>query len=100
MSADNLSRTETGDYGPPADEVIERLAEVLEADPLELLRVAGWEASGDTFEARVLSELKAIRSGLERLEEAVSARARLVRLTGPRTRDAYVTLVRSPPKGA
>jgi transcriptional regulator with XRE-family HTH domain len=72
MSAGNLSRIETGDYGPPSDEVIGRLAEVLEADPLELLRVAGREASGKVFEQRVLAELAAIRSGLERLEAAVA----------------------------
>lgn len=75
MSAGNLSRLETGDYGPPADEVIERLAEVLDADPVELLRVAGREVSGDAFEARVLSELAAIRSGLERLETTLRAQA-------------------------
>lgn len=71
MSAGNLSRIETGDYGPPSDEVIERLAEVLEADAVELLRAAGREAGGHAFEQRVLAELAAIRSGLERLETAV-----------------------------
>ncbi len=72
MSAGHLSRLETGDYGPPGDEVIERLAEVLKVDPLELLRVAGREAISQNFEAQVLAELRRIRSGLERLEAAVA----------------------------
>jgi transcriptional regulator with XRE-family HTH domain len=71
MSPGHLSRIETGDYGPPSDEVIERLAEVLEADRLELLRIAGREAGSGAFEAKVLAELRAIRTGLERLEKAV-----------------------------
>jgi transcriptional regulator with XRE-family HTH domain len=71
MSPGNLSRIETGDYGPPSDEVIERLAAVLDADETELLRVAGREASSSAFEQRVLSELAAIRSGLDRLERAI-----------------------------
>lgn len=71
MSPGNLSRIETGDYGPPSDEVIERLADVLDADPLELLRVAGREAGTGAFEQRVLAELAAIRSGLGRLERAI-----------------------------
>lgn len=74
MSPGNLSRIETGGYGPPGDEVIERLADVLEADQLELLRVAGREASGSAFEQRVLAELAAIRSGLARLEASVGGR--------------------------
>jgi transcriptional regulator with XRE-family HTH domain len=73
MSAANLSRIETGDYGPPSDEVIERLAQVLGADPLELLRLAGREAGSGAFEQRVLAELAAIRSGLDRLSTVVSA---------------------------
>lgn len=73
MSPGNLSRIETGDYGPPSDEVIERLAEVLEADPLELLRVAGREAGSEAFEQRVLAELAAIRGGIERIEAALAS---------------------------
>jgi transcriptional regulator with XRE-family HTH domain len=72
MSAANLSRIETGDYGPPSDEVIERLAQVLDADPLELLGVAGRQAGTAAFEQRVLSELAAIRNGLERLTAALT----------------------------
>jgi transcriptional regulator with XRE-family HTH domain len=74
MSPGNLSRIETGDYGPPSDEVIERLADVLDADPLELLRMAGREAGSGPFEQRVLAELAAIRSGLERLEAAAGGK--------------------------
>jgi transcriptional regulator with XRE-family HTH domain len=71
MSPGNLSRIETGDYGPPSDEVIERLADVLGADRLELLRIAGREASGSAFEQRVLAELTAIRREVEEVKAAV-----------------------------
>jgi len=76
MSAGHLSRLETGDYGPPSDEVIERLAAVLKADPLELLRIAGREVSSRSFEQRVLAELRTIRSGIERLDSAMTALSR------------------------
>jgi transcriptional regulator with XRE-family HTH domain len=76
MSPGHLSRIETGDYGPPSDEVIERMAEVLEVHPLELLRIAGREAGSSAFEQRVLSELAAIRNGIERLEQAVKPASR------------------------
>jgi transcriptional regulator with XRE-family HTH domain len=74
MSAANLSRIETGDYGPPSDEVIERLATVLDTDPLELLRIAGRQAGTSAFEQRVLAELAAIRSGLDQLSEALGTK--------------------------
>ncbi len=74
MSPGHLSRVEVGDYGPPGDEVIERLAEVLSADRLELMRIAGREAGSGAFEQRVLSELAAIRSGMERIEASVAGR--------------------------
>lgn len=74
MSAGHLSRIETGDYDPPSDEVIERMAEALEADPLELLRIAGREPGGSAFEQRVLDELAAIRSSLERVVAALAGK--------------------------
>jgi transcriptional regulator with XRE-family HTH domain len=64
MSAGHLSRIETGDYGPPSDEVIERLAVALEVDLLDLLKIAGRDPGRHTFEAKVLSELQAIRADL------------------------------------
>jgi transcriptional regulator with XRE-family HTH domain len=76
MSPGHLSRIETGDYGPPSDEVIERLAEVLDADRLELMRIAGREAGSSAFEQRVLGELAAIRSGLDRLAASVDGRGK------------------------
>ncbi|HYM46637.1 MAG TPA: helix-turn-helix transcriptional regulator [Solirubrobacteraceae bacterium] len=76
MSPGHLSRIETGDYGPPSDEVIERLAEVLEADTLELLRIAGRETGSDAFQQRVLAELAEIRTDIARLERAVTPRRR------------------------
>jgi transcriptional regulator with XRE-family HTH domain len=60
MSASNLSRIELGSQGPPADEIIERIGEALEADPSELLRAAGRYATGQTFEAMVLARLDAL----------------------------------------
>jgi transcriptional regulator with XRE-family HTH domain len=72
MSAGHLSRLETGDYGPPSDEVIERLAVVLKTDPVELLRIAGREVGNRSFEQHVLAELRLIRSGIERLEAAAA----------------------------
>lgn len=71
MSAGHLSRLETGDYGPPSDEVIERLAEVLDADRSDLLRIAGRDIGSRTFEQQVLTELRAIHSGIQRLERAI-----------------------------
>src|SRR5579884_3625102 len=38
MSASNLSRIELGAQGPPADEVIERIATALDAESTDLLR--------------------------------------------------------------
>jgi transcriptional regulator with XRE-family HTH domain len=49
MSASNLSRIELGAQGPPADEIIERIGQALDADPAELLRAAGRYATGTTF---------------------------------------------------
>jgi transcriptional regulator with XRE-family HTH domain len=72
MSAGNLSRLETGEYGPPSDEVIERLADVLETDLMDLLRVAGREAGSSVFEQRVLAELAAIRNDLDRMERVLA----------------------------
>ncbi|MGA8364796.1 MAG: helix-turn-helix transcriptional regulator [Solirubrobacteraceae bacterium] len=71
MSPGNLSRIETGDYGPPSDEVIERLADVLGTDRLELLRVAGREAGSGAFEQRVLAELAVIRRDLHEVKAAI-----------------------------
>ncbi len=59
MSAGHLSRLETGDYGPPSDEVIERLAVELKTDPVELLRIAGREVGSRSFEQHVLADAAA-----------------------------------------
>ncbi len=60
MSASNLSRIELGVQGPPPDEIIERIAHALDADPAELLRAAGRYATGKTFEETVLARLDAL----------------------------------------
>lgn len=76
MSAGNLSRIENGEQGPPPPEIIERLAAALDADPEELLAVAGRSRNRDHFEQLVLSELRdlraEVRAGFERMESALT----------------------------
>src|SRR5436190_21206629 len=60
MSASNLSRLELGSQGPPADEVIERIAKALDADAGELLQAAGRLDDGQAFEQVVLERLEVI----------------------------------------
>lgn len=76
MSASNLSRLELGSQGPPADEVIERIAKALDNDPSELLHVAGRVGGGDSFERAVLERLEAIGRDVREVKEAVFARER------------------------
>jgi transcriptional regulator with XRE-family HTH domain len=74
MSAANLSRVENGDQGPPSDETIERLARALEADPDELLTLAG-RATAPASPDRLLREIRALRAevrdGFARVEAAL-----------------------------
>ncbi len=62
MSPGNLSRLENGEHGPPSDEVITALAETLEADVDELLKLAGRDIGGASFERQMLAELARLRS--------------------------------------
>jgi len=71
MSAGNLSRLENGEHGPPSDEVIIKLAELLDADSAELLRLAGRDIGGASFERQVLSELRNLRRDMQIVKEAV-----------------------------
>jgi transcriptional regulator with XRE-family HTH domain len=74
MSGANLSRVENGEQGPPADEVIERLAHALEADPAELLALAGRSptAAGSERLLRELHQLRAeVKDGFARVEAAI-----------------------------
>jgi len=71
MSASNLSRVELGSQGPPADEVIERIAAALEADPGELLGAAGRASGGQSFEEAVLDRLDAIGRDVRDVKKAV-----------------------------
>jgi transcriptional regulator with XRE-family HTH domain len=77
MSPGNLSRLENGETGPPADEVIAKLAVILDMDASELFRLAGRDVGGTSFEQQVLGELERMRpemrTGFERLEAAVAA---------------------------
>lgn len=72
MSQANLSRVELGDHAPPSDAVLLRIAEVLELDPRALLRAAGRQAAGVTFEAVVLDRLDMLQAGLDELRTAVA----------------------------
>jgi transcriptional regulator with XRE-family HTH domain len=71
MSQAHLSRIELGDHAPPSDAVLLRIAEVLALDPRELLRAAGRQAAGVTFEALVLARLDQLGTDLDELREAV-----------------------------
>jgi len=75
MSPGNLSRLENGEHGPPPDEVIAKLAQLLDLDPIELFRLAGRDVGGSSFEAQVLAELQQLRrdmrAGFKRLDAAI-----------------------------
>jgi transcriptional regulator with XRE-family HTH domain len=73
MSASNLSRLELGSQGPPADEVIEQIAQALEVDKGDLLRAAGRTVGGASFEQIVLDRLDAICRDLVEVKKAVVA---------------------------
>jgi transcriptional regulator with XRE-family HTH domain len=86
MSPGNLSRLENGEHGPPADEVIAKLASILDIDMGELFKLAGRDVGGASFEGQVLSELHRLRqdlhaghrdmqAGFDRLDAAVAALA-------------------------
>lgn len=79
MSPGNLSRLENGEHGPPADEVITKLAAILDIDVADLFKLAGRDVGGASFEGQVLSELQRLRremhAGFERLDAAVAALA-------------------------
>jgi transcriptional regulator with XRE-family HTH domain len=68
MSASNLSRLELGAQGPPADEVIERIASALNTDPGELLRAAGRSPTGQSFEEAVLYQLNDLRREMRQVK--------------------------------
>jgi transcriptional regulator with XRE-family HTH domain len=74
MSASNLSRVELGSQGPPADEVIERIAKALDANAAELLQAAGRVTEGESFERAVLERLDAIGRDVREVKEAVVPR--------------------------
>lgn len=77
MSPGNLSRLENGEHGPPADEVIGKLAAILDVDVAELYKLAGRDVGGASFEQQVLSELQRLRRemrvGFDRLDDSVAA---------------------------
>lgn len=74
MSQSNLSRIEAGDQGPPADEVIGPLAQALGIPAHELLRAAGRQPSGQSFEQTVLDQLDGIRKDLDSLRNGLASR--------------------------
>jgi transcriptional regulator with XRE-family HTH domain len=87
MSPGNLSRLENGEHGPPPDEVITKLADILDMDVGELFKLAGRDVGGASFEGQVLSELQRLRrdvaaarhdmqAGFERLSAALAELAK------------------------
>lgn len=70
MSSSNLSRLETGGQGPPADEVIERIAAALEVSASELLQAAG-RSGNKSFEENVLKKLDEIGQDVREIKKAV-----------------------------
>jgi transcriptional regulator with XRE-family HTH domain len=86
LSQSALARLENGDtQSPPPDETIIRLAAALNADVRQLLRVAGRQSSGQSFEAAVLDQLKAVQNELTAVRrEMAAARQTLARLEGKR----------------
>lgn len=81
LSQAHLSRLEAGEHAPPNDDVIIRMAHALDTDPRVLLRAAGRQAAGDTFEELVLDRLDALSASVEQLRVAV---ARIEQATGRR----------------
>lgn len=81
MSASNLSRLELGTQGPPADEVIERIASALDADAAELLHAAGRTTNGQTFEEAVLSRLDSISRDVREVKAVISQTLRKSQVT-------------------
>ncbi len=76
MSDGNLSRIENGLQGPPNDQTIEQLAKILQADPIELLELAGRTFTTSTFDTlrEELSELREIvEQGLAQLANQASS---------------------------
>ncbi len=76
LSGSSQSRLESGKYAPPSDERIALYAKALEADYVDLMRVAGRELDPASFQQRVLADLKQLRSelrvGFERLEARIA----------------------------
>jgi transcriptional regulator with XRE-family HTH domain len=72
MSASNLSRLELGSQGPPADEVIERIARALSTDPGELLQAAGRIGGNQPFEQVVLEQLDALGREVREVRKAIA----------------------------
>ena len=73
MSQPHLSRIELGRHAPPSDEIIVRAAKLLDIDPRELLRAAGRQAAGATFEEITLDRLDEITSRLDDLQAAIDS---------------------------
>ncbi len=86
LSQSSLARLENGDtQSPPPDETIIRLAAALDADVRELLRAAGRQSSGHSFETAVLDQLGAVQRELTEVRrEMTASRQALARLEGKR----------------
>lgn len=87
LSQSSLARLENGEtQSPPPDETIIRLAAALDADVRELLRAAGRQTSGRSFETVVLDQLGAVQRELTAVrQEMAAARQALARLESEKT---------------
>jgi transcriptional regulator with XRE-family HTH domain len=67
-----ISRYEKGEGRIPDDETIRLIAEALDADPVEFLRVAE-RLNGETFENVVMDQLAELRKYLKRVDATTQA---------------------------
>ncbi len=76
----HVSKLETGQTGPPADEAIASFADALDGDIVEFMDAAGRSLDRNVFERRVLDALERLveeqRDGFKRLDAAISRLAR------------------------
>jgi transcriptional regulator with XRE-family HTH domain len=72
LSQTTVSRYENGTGRIPDDETISLIAQVLDRDPVDFLRVAG-RLTGETFENAVMDQLAEVREQNERLEQMMHA---------------------------
>jgi transcriptional regulator with XRE-family HTH domain len=71
-SSSTVSRYLTGQGPVPSEDRIIAIADALEADHVEFLAAAG-RLGGETFEAAVVDQLRAMRAQIDRVEQTSAA---------------------------